>query len=115
MLGMQYQKANQKYITAQGYSSGNNDFWVVFVRQPFFKDRLAVQFVYITPITLGVNYKQENYIKTDYYSESRYNHIDILKNIMILELSYRFNKGKSMNKKEKEIEKINEKGNKGLF
>ncbi len=115
MLGMQYQKANQKYITAQGYRSGNNDFWVVFVRQPFFKDRLAVQFVYITPITLGVSYKQENYIKTDYYSESRYNHIDILKNIMILELSYRFNKGKSVNKKEKEIEKINEKGNKGLF
>ncbi len=115
MLGMQYQKANNKYITAQGYYSGNNDFWVFFIRQPFLKDRLALQFVYITPISLGVNYKQEHYIKTDYYSESRYNDITILKNIMILQLSYRFNKGKSVNKKEKEIEKINEKGNKGLF
>jgi len=33
----------------------------------------------------------------------------------MLEISYRFNKGKSVNKKEKEVEQINEKGSKGLF
>lgn len=115
LLGAQYQKSNQKLITAQGYYSGNNDFWLIFIRQPFFKDRLTLQLVYITPIALGVNYKQEHDIKTDYYSENRYNDITILKNIMILQLSYRFNKGKSVVKKEKEIEKINEKGNKGIF
>ena len=32
----------------------------------------------------------------------------------MLEISYRFNKGKSVNKKEKEVEQINEKGSKGL-
>jgi outer membrane receptor protein involved in Fe transport len=115
MLGVQYQKANNKFITAQGFSTGNNDYWLLFVRQPFFKERLSVQFVYITPISFGVNYKQEHYIKTDYYTEDSYNDITLLKNIMILELSYRFNKGKSVNRKEKEIEKINEKSGKGLF
>ncbi len=115
MFGMQFQKSNQRSITAQGFNTGNNDFWMVFIRQPFFKEKLNVQLVYITPISWGVNYKQENYIKTDYYTESKYNNIDILKNIVLLQVSFRFNKGKSANIKEKEIEKINEKGSKGLF
>ena len=33
----------------------------------------------------------------------------------MLEVSYRFNKGKTINKKQKEVEKINEKSSKGLF
>ncbi|MEI8202264.1 MAG: TonB-dependent receptor [Bacteroidota bacterium] len=115
MAGMQYQKSNQKNITAQGYNNGNNDFWILFVRQPFLKEKLTVQLVYITPISWGVNYKQGYYIKTDYYTESKFNNIDILKNIVLLQVSYRFNKGKSVNIKEKEIEKIKEKGNKSLF
>ncbi len=115
LLGMQYQKANQKNITAQGYNTGNNDYWILFVRQPFLKERLTLQFVYITPISLGVNYKQGNFINTDYYKESKYNNIELLKNIMILQVTYRFNKGKSVNKKEKEIEKIDEKKSKGIF
>ncbi len=115
LCGFQYQKANQRYITAQGYSTGNNDFWILFVRQPFFKERLTLQLVYITPLTWGANYKQQTYIKTDNFTENKYNSIELVKNIFILELSYRFNKGKSVTKKEKEIEKIDENKGKGIF
>lgn len=113
--GLQYQKNMRKYINALGYNKGDNDFWILFVQQPFLKERLSVMLLYFTPITWGVDFNQGSYVKTDTYEESKWNNIDILKNIFMLEISYRFNKGKSVNKKEKEVEQINEKGSKGLF
>jgi hypothetical protein len=115
VAGFQYQNNMRKYITAQGYNKGDNDFWIVFIQQPFFKEKLSVMLLYFTPITWGVDFNQGSYIKTDTYTESRFNNIDILKNIIMLEVSYRFNKGKTVSRKEKEIEKINEKSSKGLF
>ncbi len=115
VAGFQYQNNMRKYITAQGYSKGDNDFWILFVQQPFFKEKLSVMLLYFTPITWGVDFNQGSYIKTDNYTENKWYNIDILKNIFMLEISYRFNKGKSVNKKEKEVEQINEKSSKGLF
>lgn len=115
VAGFQFQNNMRKYITAQGYNKGDNDFWILFVQQPFFKEKLTVMLLYFTPITWGVDFNQGSYIKTDTYTESRFNNIDLLKNIVMLELSYRFNKGKTINKKEKEIEKINEKSSKGFL
>jgi hypothetical protein len=115
VAGFQYQNNNRKFITAQGYMRGDNDFWILFLQQPFLKERLNVMLLYFTPISLGVDFNQGNYIKTPSYTESKMYNIDILKNIVMLELSYRFNKGKSVNKKEKNVEKINEKNSKGLF
>ena len=71
--------------------------------------------VYFTPITWGVDFMQGNYIKTDTYTESKLYDISILKNIIMLEVSYRFNKGKSVTKTEKNIERKTEKTSKGLF
>ena len=115
VAGFQYQNNLRKYITAQGYNMGDNDFWILFVQQPFFKEKLSVMLLYFTPITWGVDFNQGNYIKTDTYTESKFYNIDILKNIFMLELSYRFNKGKSVNKKDKNVEQMNEKSSKGLF
>jgi hypothetical protein len=115
MAGLQYQNNMRKFITAQGYNKGDNDFWILFVQQPFFKDKLSVMLLYFTPITWGVDFNQGSYIKTDTYTEGRWYNIDLLKNMVMLEISYRFNKGKSITKKEKEIEQIKEKSNKGIF
>lgn len=115
VAGFQYQNNLRKYITAQGYNQGDNDFWILFLQQPFFKEKLSIMLLYFTPITWGVDFNQGNYIKTDTYTESRWYNIDILKNIVMLEISYRFNKGKTVNKKEKQIELVNEKKSKTLF
>ncbi len=115
VAGFQYQNNMRKYISAQGYSKGDNDFWIIFIQQPFFKEKLSIMLLYFTPITWGVDFNQGSYIKTDTYIENKWNNIDILKNILMLEISYRFNKGKSVTKKEKEIERLNEKNSKGLF
>jgi len=115
VAGFQYQNNLRKFITAQGYNKGDNDFWILFIQQPFFKKRLSVMLLYFTPITWGVDFNQGSYIKTDNYTESRFNDISFLKNMFLLEVSYRFNKGKTVNHKEKEIEKKDEKGTKGIF
>ncbi|HNW99657.1 MAG TPA: outer membrane beta-barrel protein [Bacteroidales bacterium] len=115
VAGFQYQNGLCKYITAQGYNMWNNDFWILFVQQPFFKKRLSVMLVYFTPITWGVDFKQGNYIHSGAYSETKLYDISILKNIVMFELTYRFNKGKTVNKTEKNIERKSEKTSKGLF
>jgi hypothetical protein len=115
VVGFQYQKGLAKYITAQGYNKGNNDYWITFVQQPFFKKKLSLTLVYFTPITWGVDFMQGNYIHTGNYTETKQYDISFLKNIFLVELSYRFNKGKSVIKTEKNIEHKSEKSNKGVL
>ncbi len=107
LVGLQYQKNLQKYITAQGYNKGDNDFWIAFIQQPFFKQKLNIMLIYFLPISWGVSFDQGSYIKTDNYIETRSNDISFLKNIVMLQASYRFNKGKNINKTEKNIEQEN--------
>jgi hypothetical protein len=115
MAGFQYQKNMTKSITAQGYSKDDVDFWIVFLQQPFFKQRLSVMLLYFTPLKWGVDQYQGSYIKTDNYTETRKYDVSILKNFLMLEISYRFNKGKSVTKTEKNIELKKEKDTKGVF
>lgn len=115
VAGFQYQNNLRKFITAQGYNMGDNDFWIVFLQQPFLKKRLSLMLVYFTPITWGIDFNQGNYIHTETYTESKFYDISILKNILLFEISYRFNKGKSVSQIEKNIERKTEKTSKGLF
>lgn len=115
VAGLEYQKNMSRMISAQGYSKGDNDYWIVFLQQPFFKQKLEVMLLYFFPIDFGADYDQGSYIKTDKFSERITNDISLLKNMIMLQISYRFNKGKSVTKNEKNIEKDRERGSKGLF
>lgn len=115
VAGLKYQRNLYRDITAQGYNKYDNDFWIAFVQQPFFKQKLNVMLLYFLPISAGVDFNQGSYIKTDNYKESKYGDISFLKNMVMLQISYRFTKGKSANKTEKNIEQDNEKNKKGVF
>jgi hypothetical protein len=115
LVGFQYQKNLFKSITAQGYNKWNNDYWLTFVQQTFFKEKLSVMLIYFLPIDFGVDYMQGNYVQTDTYEELNLNDIGFLKNMVMLEINYRFNNGKTVNKNEKEIEIENQKKTNGLF
>jgi hypothetical protein len=111
---IEYQHNLYKSINAQGYDMEGNDFWIIMLQQPFFKGKMNVMLLYFTPITLGVDFKQGSYMKTDSYTENKYGDISFLKNMIMIEISYRFNKGKSANKLEKDIERNNENNSKVL-
>jgi hypothetical protein len=115
VAGIIYQRDMYKNITAQGYNrdynntdDNSNDYWIAFIQQPFFKQRLNVMLVYFLPINWQVDYNQSSFIKVPGYSETKNNDISFLKNMVLLQLSYRFNKGKTVTAKEKNIEKENE-------
>ncbi|MCD4795016.1 MAG: outer membrane beta-barrel protein [Bacteroidales bacterium] len=115
VAGLIYQNNLKKVITAQGYKMWNNDFWALLVQQPFFKKKLNVMFLYILPLNIGADYEQGSYIETSTYNERKIEDLNILKNIFMVQISYRINKGKSIRKTEKDIEQEEEKTSKSLF
>lgn len=114
VAGIGYQKNNNKRILAQGYQQQNVDFWMALVRRPFFQEKLSVMLLYFAPITFGIDNDQIKYIQTDTYEELETTSMDFFKNMVMIEVSYRFNKGKVL-KKEKEVNYIREKENKAFF
>lgn len=115
--GIIYQKNLRKYLTAQGYNIGNNDYWGVMYQQAFFKERLNVMLFYMLPIEFDMNFEQGSYIKTDEYIETISQDISDLKNMLMLRITFRLNKGKAVRLNKKELEEQNENNNNkgGLF
>lgn len=115
VMGLNYFKGIKKIINAQGYDYYNTDYWMLFVQQPFLKNKMTVMLGYILPVDFGVKYEQGSYIDTDIYKATTTYDISFLKNIVMLRLTYRFNKGKEIRSIDKNIEKEIEKKSKGLF
>ncbi len=112
---LKYQKNIFKDITAQGYNKPDNDYLIALIQKPFFNQKLNIMLLYFIPVNLGLDYDQGGYIKTDAYQETKFNDISFLKNILLLEIKYRFNRGKSVKKTQKNIEQKTEKNSKGIF
>lgn len=113
--GLIFQNNLSKYITAQGYNMWNNDFWGLFVQQPLFKKKLNVMILYMLPLELGMDYYQGSYTETMNYSELKTQDMSLLKNVVLLRISFRMNKGQSVRKTNKDVKEEKEKSTKKLF
>lgn len=113
--GLMYQRQNNRYISLQGYSNQQNDWWGLMIQKSFFKKRFNIMAMMFLPIDFGAVYTQTTYTETPAYSQTALNDISILKHLFIVQLSYRFHKGKVISKVEKNVdrEQIEKKG--GLF
>jgi len=115
VAGVKYQKNIDKNITAQGYGSDNSDYWIVFLQQPFFKQKLSVMLLYFMPINFGVSYNQQEYINTLNYQETKMTDLSLIKRLAMIQINYRFTKGKSAKTTEKKVEEDNQKSKKGIL
>ena len=70
---------------------------------------------YILPIDLGVIYEQGSYVDMDIFKATTTYDISMLKNMLMLRLTYRFSNGKRTRSIDKDIEMEIEKTSKGLF
>jgi hypothetical protein len=115
VAGFMYQRANNRYISLQGYSNQQNDWWGIMVQKTFFKNKFNVMAMMFLPIDFGADYTQNTYLQTPAYTATTLNDISLLKHLFIIQLSYRFHKGKSISKVEKNVDRetIEKKG--GLF
>ena len=115
LLGLKYQREQVKHISALGFDKGDVDFWMIFYKQPLFKQRASVMFGYFLPIDFGANYNQNSSVEANGFSMKTDNDVSLIKNMFLLEFSFRFNKGKSIKKTEKNVDQESEGGGGGLF
>ncbi len=115
VAGLLYQRYNSKSLQLQGYSNEQNDFWGFFIQKPFFDKRFNVMFMAFLPIDYLADYTQVTYVETPSYSQKTLNDISILKNMLMLRLSYRFHRGKEIKTIEKNVEKEENVKHKSLF
>ena len=115
VVGLKYQKNLEKIISAQGYEYNDNDLWIAFIQQPFFKQRLNVMVLYFIPTNFGVNYNQQGFIHTLNYNEIKNTDLSLIKSLVMFQVNYRFTKGKSAKTTEKKVEQDNQKIKKGIF
>ena len=115
VLGLKYQHEQTKRISGLGYNKGDVDFWMLLYKQPLFNKKASVMFGYFLPINLGANFNQEAHVETTGFSMNTDNDVSLVKNMFILEFSYRFSKGGKVKKKEKNIDQESEDGGGGLF
>jgi Outer membrane protein beta-barrel family len=115
LLGLKYQRNQSKMISGLGYDKGEVDFWMFFYKQPLFKKRASIMLGYFLPIGLGANFNQDSHVETTGFTMHSDNDVSLLKNMFILEFSFRLSKGKSIKKREKNLEQESEKEDGGMF
>ena len=67
------------------------------------------------PIDFAAKYNQVTYIKTPSYNKTTTVDISVLKQLFMIQLSYRFHRGKTISTIEKDLDKENVGGHKGIF
>lgn len=115
LLGLKYQRQLSKNISGLGYDKGDVDFWLLFYKRPLFKKRASVMFGYFLPLNLATNYTQGFRAETVGITMQTNNDVSLVKNMFILEFSFRLSKGKSIKTTEKDILKDGEEGGGGIF
>jgi len=103
--GVLMQKSNIKRINPQGYTQNENDFWAFLIQKSLFKDKGSVTLLYLMPINFGVDYTFENSITTQHYSQVSTTNFDIIKNVIMVQMSYRFQRGKDIKKIDRKVSK----------
>ncbi|MFK7787005.1 MAG: outer membrane beta-barrel protein [Crocinitomicaceae bacterium] len=115
LLGLKYQRQQSKMINGLGWDKGDVDFWLLFYKRPLFKKKASIMFGYFLPLDLGASYNQGSFAETTGIMMRTDNDVSLVKNMFILELSYRFSKGKSIKKREKDVQREEENSGGGMF
>lgn len=115
MLGLKYQRQQSKNISGLGYNKGDVDFWLLFYKRPLFKKRASVMVGYFLPLDFATNYNQGFRAETTGITMQTNNDVSLVKNMFLVELSFRLSKGKSIKTTEKDHLQEKEEGGGGIF
>ena len=112
--GFVFQRGMNKRISTQGFNKSNNDFLGFLVQKGFYKNKLNLMLLYMLPIDGSLDYIQSDYVSTPTFNRTTEYDINLLKNVFVFKLNYRFSKGKSTRKTAKDIQE-DEKKKDGFF
>jgi hypothetical protein len=97
------QKMITKNPTLQGYNTWGNDAFLCMIQKNFLNKRLSCSLIYVPPINF-LQYSQDSYTKTPAYNSSSSAGVGVLKNIIMLQINYRFSSGKQVNIKKSSLD-----------
>ncbi len=103
LYAMILKRMNAKKIEAYGYLNNDNDYLGCIIKQPFFNQKIAVTLLYILPVSLGLNYSMNEYFDNNSFKEQTTTNVSMLKNLLMVKVSFNLNKGneiKSIEKKD---------------
>lgn len=94
VAGLNYDKKLAKSAQLQGYSAYNNSYLLALIQKSFAKGRLNATLLHMLPVDgMGIDYNQVDvYRGINYSSETTTGLSSVLKNLTILQLSFRFGK-----------------------
>jgi hypothetical protein len=91
-FGLTYQKEYAKTVNSLGYTKGGTDFILLYWMTLQLKGRLQLMVGYSLPVLpdqINVDYEE-----TPYYQKTAYTDVSLIKNMILVNLVYRFSKGK---------------------
>lgn len=100
MAGLILQKQTYKQVAIQGYNTTGSDLLLVMLRKSFMKDKLNLGLFYTLPVELGLNYNMKNVTIAQSYKLTSNANLNLIKNMVFFEISYRFTKGKEVKNKQ---------------
>ncbi|SMO91944.1 Outer membrane receptor for ferrienterochelin and colicins [Saccharicrinis carchari] len=101
IYAMTLKRMNAKQIQAYGYYNNDNDHIGCIVRQPFFQQKMAVTFLYLLPVSSGLDYSMNSYFEHSSFREQSTTNVGMLKNLFMVNLSFNLNKGNEIKSVEK--------------
>jgi len=95
LMGLMLKKKNSKIIQTYGYSSNDNDYLAILVRQPLIK-RLNMTLLYVLPVGLGFDYSLNNKYEHNNFLDYSKCDINMTKNLFMLKLTFNISKGRNI-------------------
>ena len=103
-----YYRLMKKNILWQGYQMTDRDYWCMTARKEFFNKRISATLSYIPPIMFGVRYDRTKILDSPLYKEKTTMHLASYKQMLLLKISVRFDRGSAKPTQSRTDRKINE-------
>lgn len=101
---VEYTREMQKDPLLQGRQEYGQDLWQASLRRGFLNKSLFVSLNYVPPIHLGIRTNQESCISTSFFRQSQKLNLNTYDNLLMLRVEWRFNKGRSKQRRVQEYE-----------
>lgn len=89
-----YYRNIDKGILLQGYQMINMDYWIISGQKQFWNKRVSFMISYFPPMEWNVRDKLDKKINTSFYNEKYSQSLKPYRNMLIVRIGLRFNKGK---------------------
>lgn len=114
MVDLGYSRSTVKDNLLQGYEQTGIDSWTLTANKQWFGGKLSTMITWFLPTDWGLPKSLKTQITTDYFQEHTIRSFKPYRNAIVINLTYRFNSGKSKQTHKRSILETEERISGGL-